>query len=179
MDPPNPRSSRKRSRDSPSRRSTPLPTEASGRPSRTPYTQQHTSLPSIRQLHPYLPPSSTMSQHVAGAGGESSYSYPAPQQPGYSGMHHEPSQLNMSPQAQQSDRGDGRGESDADGEDQQGPPKKKRRRQALSCTGAFKPPRSPLLYSPDLTNNYPRTTFPFVPALSILLATRHSVTRSR
>lgn len=136
MDPSHTRSSRKRSRprDSPSPRRTPLVPEETGRPSRSSYTAQQTSLPSIRQLHPYLPPSSNMSQHAPGAGEGSSYSYPPPQQqPGYAvGMHHE------SPQQQTtSDRSRGRGDSDAEGEGEPGPPKKKRRRQALSCTGAL------------------------------------------
>lgn len=137
------RSSHKRSsrRDTPSRRATPLSSEEQSRPSRasTSHTSHH-SLPSIRHLHPYLPPSG-MSQHIPGASESSNFNYPPPQST-YSvasgsnvhlGQHESPA-VNMSNQTQESQRPSGP-DSDQDGDDQHGPPKKKRRRQALSCTG--------------------------------------------
>lgn len=88
--------------------------------------QQQTSLPSIRQLHPYLPPSSGLSQ---------------PEGPGYT-YSQLPPQGDAGPSyamaASQRDPAIyGVGESEADDLEQQGPPKKKRRRQALSCTGDY------------------------------------------
>ncbi|KAG6857491.1 hypothetical protein H0H87_002116 [Tephrocybe sp. NHM501043] len=89
-----------------------------------------TSLPSIRQLHPYLPPSG-LSQHVMSSGESSNHMYSAPPQftphpssPGQSilGSRRSSEMFAM--------------ESEPDDEEQsRGPPKKKRRRQALSCTG--------------------------------------------
>ena len=134
-------SSHKRTRRaSTGRPPSPSTEEQHSRPSRA-STSHHTqpSLPSIRHLHPYLPPSS-MSQHIPGPGEGSSYSYPPPQQPyppSGSQMHlsqQESSSLTMPAQMQPSDR-PGRGDSDPEGDDHPGPPKKKRRRQALSCTG--------------------------------------------
>lgn len=90
----------------------------------------HTSLPSIRQLHPYLPLSS-LSQHLPTSSGESSgYNYP-----------HFVQQLAqpIEPQtlgARRSSEAFGSPDSDGDEVEQRhGPPKKKRRRQPLSCTG--------------------------------------------
>jgi hypothetical protein len=102
-------------------------------PSTAPHHSQ-TSLPSIRQLHPYLPPSG-MSQHLSATGeGSSSYSYPAP--PHYAshpGQQDQPaSHLSVPPREME---GYGGIDSEAEDLDQHGPPKKKRRRQALSCTG--------------------------------------------
>lgn len=136
------RSSHKRPRrDTPSRRATPLNPEDNSHPLRA-STSHHTqpSLPSIRQLHPYLPPSG-MSQHIPGSTEGSGYGYP-PSQSGYpvassSNIHlgqHDQTSLSMPAQVPQPEHS-GRGESEHEGEDQHGPPKKKRRRQALSCTG--------------------------------------------
>lgn len=96
-------------------------------------SHSQTPLPSIRQLHPYLPPagmshSPGLTRPMAMAEGTSDSNY-APYPPhGLQGLSH------FSPT-----RGDTAGytvhESEADELDQQGPPKKKRRRQALSCTG--------------------------------------------
>ncbi|KAF8344522.1 hypothetical protein F5887DRAFT_263283 [Amanita rubescens] len=76
-------------------------------------SHSQTLLPSIRQLHPYLPPAGM------------------PHSPGPMGIVEGPSRLSPT-------RGDTSGygvhESEADELEQQGPPKKKRRRQALSCT---------------------------------------------
>lgn len=137
---PQPRSSRKRER----RLSFTPPVspfasaDPQSRPSRASSDHHNQpSLPSIRHLHPYLPPSG-MSQHLPGPSDSSSYSYPPPQG-SYSTSasqfaQQESSALTLPGQMQPSDR-PGRGDSDPDGDDQPGPPKKKRRRQALSCTG--------------------------------------------
>ncbi|KAF8879170.1 hypothetical protein BD779DRAFT_1164802 [Infundibulicybe gibba] len=110
----------------PRRRPTP-PNESSAATS-LPHPSQ-TSLPSIRQLHPYLPPSG-MSSHIP-SGGDTSYSYPAPPHyASHAAVHEQPASYLAAPQ-RESDYGV---DSDADDGDQQGPPKKKRRRQALSCT---------------------------------------------
>lgn len=136
MDPSSRSSLGKRSRrDSQSRRPTPaLSTEDRSR------ATSH-SLPSIRQLHPYLPPSSMSQQHVPASSEGGSYSYPPPSQ-GYSVAStsnvpiasHDPSQINIPGQTQEPHRPAG-GDSDHEGDDPSAPPKKKRRRQALSCTG--------------------------------------------
>lgn len=138
------RSTHRRSsrRDTPSRRATPLSTEEQSRPLRSSTSHQsHHSLPSIRHLHPYLPPSS-MSQHIQGSGESASYSYPPPQ-PGYSvasgsapsmSQQHELPASHIQGHSEETQRRSG-GDSDQEGDDQLGPPKKKRRRQALSCTG--------------------------------------------
>ncbi|OJA09828.1 hypothetical protein AZE42_07750 [Rhizopogon vesiculosus] len=91
---------------------------------------QQPSLPSIRQLHPYLPPSG-MAQHLPPP--ESAYSYPLPNYPG-------PSEIPPPPQPQPSHHAlysrSEMQDSEPEGEvEQQGPAKKKRRRQALSCNG--------------------------------------------
>jgi hypothetical protein len=120
--------------------------DSHSRPLRPSTTSHHAqpSLPSIRHLHPYLPPSAMsqqqqQQQHPPDS--SSPYSYPPPQQPAYATSssatqmhlaHQDPSALPMSSAQMQSDR---RGESEHDGDEQPGPPKKKRRRQALSCTG--------------------------------------------
>lgn len=103
-------------------RSKPSPTERP--PLDSPQTSSatpQTSLPSIRQLHPYLPPSGGMSQHFQSEGMSYGFSQPA-----------------SYPSAQSRFENDAYGHSvDSENEDAdpQGPPKKKRRRQALSCTG--------------------------------------------
>ncbi|KAG5728131.1 hypothetical protein E4T56_gene19275 [Termitomyces sp. T112] len=93
------------------------------------FASQH-SLPSIRQLHPYLLPSGLSQQHPSGSGEGSSLMYSAPSQ--------------FVPQPSPSDRsllGSRKSpeisalDSEPDlGEQSREPPKKKRRRQALSCT---------------------------------------------
>ncbi|PPQ72553.1 hypothetical protein CVT26_003950 [Gymnopilus dilepis] len=94
-------------------------------------SQQQTSLPSIRQLHPYLP---SMPQHLSPDPG---YSYsPTPT--------HYPSHLGQVESGTSHGAGAGLSwgarahsarDTSGDDVDQRGPPKKKRRRQALSCTG--------------------------------------------
>ncbi|KAJ3922992.1 hypothetical protein F5877DRAFT_32387 [Lentinula edodes] len=89
---------------------------------RAPLATFQTSLPSIRQLHPYLPPSGGMSQQSQH--GESSHiAHPA----------YHPS---ATPQFE-SNAYEHAIDSENEDADTQGPPKKKRRRQALSCTGSF------------------------------------------
>ncbi|CAA7269862.1 unnamed protein product [Cyclocybe aegerita] len=105
-------------------------------PSSHPPPQQQTSLPSIRQLHPYLPPSSSSTIGMAQAGSSDSTAYGYPSTSHYA-LH--PGQMDTSTAhaygASQRDPGIfGAGESEADELDQHSPPKKKRRRQALSCT---------------------------------------------
>lgn len=144
MDPSSRSSLGKRSRrDSPSRRATPASSTEEHSRGNTSHQSSSHSLPSIRQLHPYLPPSGMSQQHIAGSSEGGSYSYPPPTQ-GYAVASssnvpmtsHDPSQLNMSSQTQESHRPTReRGDSDHEGDDPSGPPKKKRRRQALSCTG--------------------------------------------
>lgn len=117
---------RRRSSDSSPPRNTPLPRTSPAAASRT-------SLPSIRQLHPYLPPSG-MSQHFLSGGepsGSSSYPYPPPP-PQFMQHEQQPSGSQREPE------GYGGADSDMDETDAGGPPKKKRRRQALSCTGKFR-----------------------------------------
>lgn len=98
----------------------------------SPYQQP--SLPSIRQLHPYLPPSGMSQPHLP-PHATSVYTYP-PSAP-YAG----PSSADphLSPQASSHTVAYPRSElveSEAEGEvEPQGPVKKKRRRQALSCNG--------------------------------------------
>jgi hypothetical protein len=100
--------------------------------------QSQTSLPSIRQLHPYLPPAG-MGPIPSGVGDGPSYSYPPPPHPSmigsssvHSGRQDQPPALTM----REPDSFAGEESSPEGSPDQQGPPKKKRRRQALSCTGA-------------------------------------------
>ena len=143
MDPSSRSSLGKRSRrDSQSRRPTPgLTTEERSRGNTSHQSSSH-SLPSIRQLHPYLPLSSMSQQHIPGSSEGGSYSYPPPPTQGYTVASssnvpmtsHDPSQINMPGQTQETHRPT-RGDSDHEGDDPSGPPKKKRRRQALSCTG--------------------------------------------
>ncbi|KAF9219993.1 hypothetical protein BS17DRAFT_365375 [Gyrodon lividus] len=106
----------------PQARPIPIPT--------TQYQHQQPSLPSIRQLHPYLPPSgATLSVQES-----PSYSYPPPgpytAASGSTDNHPSqsiPSQTGMYSRSEALD-------SELDGEiEQPGPAKKKRRRQALSC----------------------------------------------
>lgn len=101
---------------------------------------QQPSLPSIRQLHPYLPPSG-MAQHLPPAD-VSAYTYPLPSYPG-------PSEIPPPPPPSQPSQHSlyGRSEmhdSEPEEVEQQGPAKKKRRRQALSCNGK--------IYFPSLQN---------------------------
>ncbi|KAG2136078.1 uncharacterized protein EDB93DRAFT_1254061 [Suillus bovinus] len=93
-----------------------------------PYQQQ--SLPSIRQLHPYLPPSGMAQQHLPPTD-PTTYTYPLPTSysapAGSSEILQPPSQHALYGRAEILD-------SEPEGEvEQQGPAKKKRRRQALSC----------------------------------------------
>ncbi|KAG2046614.1 hypothetical protein BDR06DRAFT_964840 [Suillus hirtellus] len=90
---------------------------------------QQPSLPSIRQLHPYLPPSG-MAQHMPPSD-PSTYTYPLPSPysgpSGSSEIQQPPSQHALYGRSEMID-------SEPEGEiEQQGPAKKKRRRQALSC----------------------------------------------
>ncbi|EAU89916.2 hypothetical protein CC1G_08398 [Coprinopsis cinerea okayama7 len=105
-----------------------MPTATSQQP------PSQTSLPSIRQLHPYLGPPSGMSQPLTTGG--AGYDYPG------GSTHYPPGPLPQldgagqpPPQREQPEIYGGV-ESEQDDFDQHGPPKKKRRRQALSCTGA-------------------------------------------
>lgn len=91
---------------------------------------QQPSLPSIRQLHPYLPPSG-MAQHLPPTD-PSAYTYPLPIP--YSGPSGSSDIQQPPPLYSRSEIMD----SEPEGEiEQQGPAKKKRRRQALSCNGKF------------------------------------------
>ncbi|KIK92597.1 hypothetical protein PAXRUDRAFT_565984 [Paxillus rubicundulus Ve08.2h10] len=108
--------------------------ESQARPTPQSATQyQQLSLPPIRQLHPYLPPSGAPQPHLSV---QESYSYPPPVAyagPSGSTDSHPsqtiPSQSGMYPRSDPID-------SDMEGDvEQQGPAKKKRRRQALSCNG--------------------------------------------
>ena len=115
------------------------PSDSSGNQSRqrraTPSTEHgryltesslHQSLPSIRQLHPYLLPSG-MSQHPQ-AGEGSNLNFPLPS------VYNQPD-INDQPSLSRSQVREGV-DSEPEGDpDHHGPPKKKRRRQALSCTG--------------------------------------------
>ncbi|TDL21901.1 hypothetical protein BD410DRAFT_284008 [Rickenella mellea] len=110
--------------------------------SSSPVIPSRTSLPSIHELHPFLPPTQ---QHTAAS---PTYPLPLPSPPGYGA-----SPSGSAPQSRAVERkyaelysgttpghdyeGAGGPESDPELEgqhDQSGPPKKKRRRQALSCT---------------------------------------------
>ncbi|KAG1752287.1 uncharacterized protein EDB91DRAFT_1044542 [Suillus paluster] len=90
---------------------------------------QQPSLPSIRQLHPYLPPSG-MAQHLPPSD-SSAYTYPLPSPySGPSGSTEIPPPSSQHALYSRSEMMD----SEPEGEvEQQGPAKKKRRRQALSC----------------------------------------------
>ncbi len=100
-------------------------------------SHSQTPLPSIRQLHPYLPPAGmSHSPGIPGPMGVAEGILSESHYPSYA-PHLCPQGLShLSPT-----RGDTSGyavhESEADELEQQGPPKKKRRRQALSCTGNF------------------------------------------
>ncbi|KAH7929058.1 hypothetical protein BV22DRAFT_151598 [Leucogyrophana mollusca] len=102
-------------------------------PSTSQYPQQ--SLPSIRQLHPYLPPSGMSQSHLPPPE-SSGYTYPPPSvysMPSGSGA----GDVHAAQTAQAPSSMYARHEvpeSEPEGEaEQQGPAKKKRRRQALSC----------------------------------------------
>ncbi|KAG2011138.1 fungal specific transcription factor domain-containing protein [Coprinopsis cinerea AmutBmut pab1-1] len=124
-----------RQNDSPELPSRRGPTTTSGSEMPTATSQQppsQTSLPSIRQLHPYLGPPSGMSQPLTTGG--AGYDYPG------GSTHYPPGPLPQldgagqpPPQREQPEIYGGV-ESEQDDFDQHGPPKKKRRRQALSCT---------------------------------------------
>ncbi|KAH9479949.1 hypothetical protein JR316_0008546 [Psilocybe cubensis] len=95
--------------------------------------QGQTSLPSIHQLGAYLPPTSSISQHVSTE--PSAYAYPP------SHFHSNVSQLDSGTSHAMGSAA-ARDlmysvDSDPDDLEQRGPPKKKRRRQALSCTGDY------------------------------------------
>ncbi|KAF5384331.1 hypothetical protein D9615_003193 [Tricholomella constricta] len=104
-------------------------TPSSSDPGQSSYSSQP-SLPSIRQLHPYLPPSG-LSQHYSSSGEGSSYMYPAP--PQFTPHPSPPDQPLLS--SRKSSEMFGIDSEVDDMEQSRGPPKKKRRRQALSCTG--------------------------------------------
>ncbi|KAG9318954.1 hypothetical protein JVU11DRAFT_1069 [Chiua virens] len=113
--------------------SAPDPHARSIPPSATTYQP---SLPSIRHLHPYLPPSGA-TQPLLSAQETQPYSYPAPgPYPGPSGSADPHPIQSMPPQSILYPRSEDIN-SEPEGEaEQQGPAKKKRRRQALSCNGA-------------------------------------------
>lgn len=98
--------------------------------------QSQTSLPSIRQLHPYLPMPTTIppgepTSYSYGSGVTGHYQgHLAPADMGSGSMHH-----GMGASQQRDMGGFYAVESEPDEQDQHNPPKKKRRRQALSCTG--------------------------------------------
>lgn len=94
-----------------------------------PAQPSYTSLPSIRQLHPYLPPSG-LSQHLSSLGEGSAYMYPAPSQ---FVPHSNLPEQSLLGSRKSSEMFAIDSEPD-EMETSRGPPKKKRRRQALSCT---------------------------------------------
>ena len=96
--------------------------------------QPPTSLPSIRQLHPYLPPSSGVSQSLSPEIPAYPYSGQSPYSPQ---VPHTDAAQSHATGASQRDPATLAGESEADDLELQSPPKKKRRRQALSCTGDY------------------------------------------
>lgn len=125
-----PHPARNPARNQPQLVSSPDPQPRPPPPTTSPYQQP--SLPSIRQLHPYLPPSGMPQPHLP-AQATSTYTYPLPAP--YAG----PSSTDphISPPASSHTATYPRSElleSEAEGEaEPQGPAKKKRRRQALSC----------------------------------------------
>ncbi|KAG6334090.1 hypothetical protein ID866_4995 [Astraeus odoratus] len=91
---------------------------------------QQPSLPSIRQLHPYLPPSG-MPQPHGPASGLPAYPYPSSSPyagPSSSDPHFAPPAPSAAYHRSEPLESEGEAETE-----HQGPPKKKRRRQALSC----------------------------------------------
>jgi len=98
--------------------------------------QSNTSLPSIRQLHPYLPPSSTMPHLMPIYDSSTGYSN-SPQHASQLGQGATGSSQGMGAHPPRDAGAYAAGESEADDLEHQGPPKKKRRRQALSCTGDY------------------------------------------
>ncbi len=95
---------------------------------------QQQQLPSIRQLHPYLPLSSSgISQSLSPE--LSGYSYAPQYSPQIPQADATPSHTTGASQRDPAIYGIA--ESEADDLEQQSPPKKKRRRQALSCTGDY------------------------------------------
>ncbi|KAI6042026.1 hypothetical protein EDC04DRAFT_2537593, partial [Pisolithus marmoratus] len=104
------------------------------RPAPPPPSQyQQPSLPPIRQLHPYLPPSGMQPQLPTR--GHPVYAYP----PSASYPGPPPMEPHLGPSTSSRSLAHPRSEpleSEGDGEaESQGPVKKKRRRQALSCNG--------------------------------------------
>jgi len=100
-------------------------------------SQHSTTLPSIRQLplHSYL----TSSPSLPHLSSESSYSYANPPYHS-SGLESGSSHLLGTASQREGAGVYGLGDSEGDGDvEQRGPPKKKRRRQALSCTGNYIP----------------------------------------
>ena len=106
-----------------------------GRPIAPSATMHQHSLPSIRQLHPYLPPSGATQPHLP-AQDSPSYGYaPLSGYAGPSGSTDPHSSQPMPPQGGMYPRNEVL-DSEPEGETEQpGPAKKKRRRQALSCNG--------------------------------------------
>src|ERR1700722_1877670 len=92
-----------------------------------------TSLPSIRQLHPYLPPSGMSHQHLSPVLETPAYTYPPPSQYNLT-QQGELSHQHIPPTPHEPDSYPAAG-SEHEGDGDQPPPKKKRRRQALSFTG--------------------------------------------
>ncbi|KAF9465521.1 hypothetical protein BDZ94DRAFT_1189361 [Collybia nuda] len=88
----------------------------------------HPSLPSIRQLH--LPPTGMSQQQASSSGEGSGYNYPIPPHFASHGGQQEHHVLGGRRASEVYGL-----DSEGDEIEQQGPPKKKRRRQALSCTG--------------------------------------------
>ncbi|KAM6496540.1 hypothetical protein JOM56_007013, partial [Amanita muscaria] len=96
-------------------------------------THSQTPLPSIRQLHPYLPPTG-MSAPVAMADSLGAARMPYASDP-YSQGHPHSMAPHYASRARESNPPYPLPDSEVDELEQQCPPKKKRRRQALSCTG--------------------------------------------
>ena len=108
------------------------PTNEYGIPSARP---SQTSLPSFKQLEPFLRPQPISSDHPSPYpySGAPHYVPPTGQQQQQESI--SPSQIMGAPQRDPAIYG--AGDSEADEAGHQSPPKKKRRRQALSCTGDY------------------------------------------
>lgn len=109
--------------------------DTQGRPIAPSATAYQHSLPSIRQLHPYLPPSGVTQPHLP-LQESHSYAYaPSGAYASPSGSTDPHSSQQMPPPSGMYSRSEGL-DSEPEGEaEQPGPAKKKRRRQALSCNG--------------------------------------------
>ncbi|KAG9223632.1 hypothetical protein CCMSSC00406_0008515 [Pleurotus cornucopiae] len=149
-------------------------------PSLTDPSPQTTTLPSIRQLQ--LPPPGIAQPHPGQSAEHlASYTYPAP--PHF--VHHHPSssstttisapsapQAPLPPPPQQQHLGRDRDVdvytmAESDIEDTEQPPKKKRRRQALSCTGAvphYLPPQPPPGPGPGESSSPNPSTYAVAPS---------------